>query len=197
MSRFYRAADEPQSAATAVLSRQECQRLVERVLALSRADQCDVTIGSQYSGNTRFAANQLSTSGGVENANLAVQSHFGPKHAVVTTNDLSDESLRRVVQQSEALARLAPDDPESMPPLPPQQYAAVTAYFESTANLSPAERARAALAALEVTRAAGSEVVAAGYLVNTAGSNAVGNKAGLARRDPGVSVHRAESGGHV
>lgn len=179
MSRIYRAGEEPQQASAAILSRQECQRIVERVVALSRADNVDVNVGSGYAGNTRFANNQLSTSGGVENANLAVQSHFGPKHAVVTTNDLSDESLRRVVQQSEALARLAPDDPESMPPLPPQQYATVNAYFDSTANLSPAERARAALAALEVTRAAGSDVVAAGFLVNNTQANAVGNKAGL------------------
>lgn len=179
MSRRYRAGEEPQAPAAAVMSRQECQRVVERVLALSRADGCDVTINSGYTGNTRFAANQLSTSGGVENANLAVQSHFGPKHAVVTTNDLSDESLRRVVQQSEALARLAPDDPEAMPPLPAQRYQAVNAFFDSTADLAPADRARAALAALETTRAAGSEVVAAGFLVTSANAFATANKAGM------------------
>ena len=182
MSRSYRGGGggtEPQSAATAVMTRQDCQRIVERVLALSRADNVDVNVGSFYQGNTRFAANQLSTSGAVENANLAVQSHFGPKHAVVTTNDLSDESLRRVVPQSEALARLAPDDPESMPPLPAQRYTPVNAFFESTANLAPADRARAALAALETTRAAGSEVVAAGYLVTSAGAFANANKAGM------------------
>src|SRR5256885_10378636 len=40
-------------------------------------------------------------------ANINIQSSFGPKHAVVSTNDLSDASLERAVRQSEALARLA------------------------------------------------------------------------------------------
>jgi predicted Zn-dependent protease len=193
MSRAYVGAAEPpaQTAASAVLSRQECQRIVERVMSLSRAEHCDVTINSSFQGNTRFAANQLSTSGGVENAQVGVQSHFGPKHAVVSTNDVSEESLRRVVQQSEALARLAPDDPESMPPLPAQQYAPVNAYFESTAALSPGDRARAALAALEITRAADSGVEAAGYIVTSASSFAIGNKAGL------YAYHRATSANYT
>lgn len=161
-----------------ILSRQECQNIVDAVMRLSRADNVDVNIGSNVTGNTRFAANQLSTSGGVENANVAIQSHFGPKHAVVQTNNLSDESLERAVRQSEALARLAPDDPESMPPLPPQQYTTVDAWSDTTANLSPAERARAAMAVLEQTRQGG-DLNAAGYIVTGAGSSAVANKAGL------------------
>lgn len=177
--RVYRAGEEPQSAATAVLSREECQRIVERVQALSHADGCFVNLNSFYTGNMRFAANQLSTSGGVEDAQLAVQSSFGPKHAVVTTNDLSDESLARVVQQSEALARLAPDDPEAMPELPPQQYQTVPAWIDATADLSPAERARAAMTALDLGRAQGSDITVAGFITHSAGSTALGNKAGM------------------
>ncbi len=161
-----------------ILSRQEMQTLVERVLSTSRADEVQINIGSNVTGNTRFAANQLSTSGGVENAGLSVQASFGPKHAVVQTNDLSDESIRRVVQQAEALARLAPDDPEWVNELPQQQYASVNAWFEPTANLSPADRARAALTALEVTRQAG-DLHAAGFIVTGQGSNCVANKRGL------------------
>ncbi len=120
----------------------------------------------------------MSTSGGVVNAALTVQSSFGPKHAVVQTNDLSDESIQRVVAQSEALARLAPDDPEAMPALPAQQYVSVDSYFEATAAMSPAERAKAALTALEATRAA-KDLQAAGYLVNGGNVNAIGNSNGL------------------
>ena len=161
-----------------ILSRGDCQQIVDKVLRLSRADGCEINLGSNVTGNTRFAANQLSTSGGVEDAQLAVQSSFGPKHAVVTSNDLSDASLERVVRQSETLARLAPDDPEAMPPLPAQQYVPVNAYFESTANLTPEARARAALTALEETRRAG-DLTAAGFIVSGEGCQAVANKAGL------------------
>lgn len=184
MSRFQ------QQAASAVLSREEMQRLVERILSFSRADGCGININSGITGNTRFAANQLSTSGGIEDANVVVQSSFGPKHAVVTTNDLSDESLRRVVQQSEALARLAPDDPEAMPPLPRQQYQPVNAWFDATADLTPEARARAALTALEETRRSG-DLQAAGFIVTAAGSNCVANKAGM------FAFHRATSSNYT
>ena len=37
----------------------------------------------------------MSTAGSIVDANVAVVSAFGPKHAVVTTNDLSDDALKR------------------------------------------------------------------------------------------------------
>ncbi len=167
-----------QQQSRAVLTRQECERVVARVLEASRADGCQINLGSSVTRNIRFAANQLSTAGGVEDASLGVQSSFGPKHAVVTTNDLSDESIRRVVQQSEALARLAPDDPEAMPELPRQQYQSISAFFDATANLNPADLARAALTALEAARTAG-DVTAAGFIATSANANCVANKSGL------------------
>jgi predicted Zn-dependent protease len=145
---------------------------------LSKADGIEVQLGANYNGNVRFAANQVSTSGATTDAGLAIQSSFGQKHAVVTTNDLSDEAIRRCVEQSEKMARLAPDDPEAMPSLGPQTYTNVNAYFDSTANLTPEDRARAALVALEMTRKAG-DLHAAGYLVTGMGSFALGNKAGM------------------
>src|SRR5215217_883500 len=80
------------------------------------------SVGRGYTANIRFADNRISTAGGVSTATLNIQSAFGPKHAVVTTNDFTDAGLERAVRQSEALAKLAPDDPEAMPPLEPQQY---------------------------------------------------------------------------
>ena len=162
----------------ALLTRDQAAGIVERVRTLSGADEVLVNLASSYTGNTRFAANQMSTAGGVVNAALTVQSSFGPKHAVVQTNDLSDEAIERTVKQSEALARLAPDDPEAMPALPAQEYEQVASYFESTADLSPADRAQAALVALEVTRGA-KDLHAAGFLVTGANANAIGNSKGL------------------
>jgi predicted Zn-dependent protease len=167
-----------QEAEGGVPSREECQRLVEKVLSFSHAEGCEVDVNGNVTGNTRFAANQLSTSGWVENTQVVVQSSFGPKHAVTTTNDLSDESLRHAVEESERLARLAPDDPEAMPPLPQQRYQAVNAWFDATANLTPEARARASLLALEETRRS-RDLVAAGFLVTSANSGCVANKAGL------------------
>ena len=161
-----------------VLSRDQAQALVERVIKMSKADEVQVNVGGGYSANVRFADNRISTAGGVSGANVSIQSAFGPKHAVTSTNDFSDEGIERAVRQSEALARLAPDDPEAMPLLGPQQYETVSAYFESTAQLGPEGRAEAARLAIDPCNAAG-DLKAAGFLVTGIGAGAVGNSKGL------------------
>ena len=162
----------------AVMTRDKAQALVEKIVKMSKADGISVSVDSGYQANIRFAANRMSTAGGVVNSQIGIESTFGKKHGVAVTNELSDESLRRAVEQSETLARLSPDDPEIMPALPPQTYLPVNGYFDSTANLSPEERARAALTALEPARKAG-DLKAAGFIIVNAGANALGNKNGL------------------
>lgn len=161
-----------------ILSREDAQALLQRIIGFSKAERVQVSVNSGQTANTRFAANQLSTSGSVANTSVVIQSWFGAKHAITTTNDLSDESLKRAVASSESLARLAPDDPEDMPLLGPQTYVPVNAYFDNTADLSAADRARAAMSALEVTRAAG-DLQAAGFITTGASASALANSAGL------------------
>ncbi len=162
----------------AVLTREQSQNVIERAIKLSKADSISVNVGSSYTTNLRFAANQMSTSGAVTDGQINVQSSFGNKHAVVSINDASDESLARAVAQSEALAKLSPTDPEAMPPLGPQTYVPVHAWFESTANLTAGDRAQAALTALEPARKAG-DLRAAGFIICSASSGALGNNTGL------------------
>ena len=170
--------------AGAVLSREQAQAIVERAVGMSKADAVNVTLTSNHTSNVRFADNQMSTAGATTDAFLGVQSSYGPKHAVVTTNDLSEASIRRVVEQSEVLAKLAPDDPEAMPEVEPQQYASVNAYIDATAAIGAGERAQAALTALAPARRAG-DIKAAGFLVVGAGCTAQGNSSGL------FAYHRA------
>jgi predicted Zn-dependent protease len=162
----------------AVMPREMAQSLIEKVTKMSKADDIQVNVNSGYQADVRFAANQMSTSGGVVNGTIAVTSTFGKKHATAVTNDVTDDALQRAVTQSESLAKLSPDDPEVMPPLGAQTYLPVNGYFESTANLTAADRARAALTALEPARKAG-DLKAAGFIVVNAGANAVGNRNGL------------------
>ncbi|MCU0647037.1 MAG: TldD/PmbA family protein [Gemmatimonadaceae bacterium] len=174
------------AAAGALLSRQEMFDVIARCVKLSKADEIEINVNTSATGNTRFAANQLSTSGASSDVQVVVYSAFGPKHAVVTTNDLSDESLERAVRQSEAIAKLSPDDPEIMPRLGAQTHASVGAYFDSTANLTAADRAQAAMSALGPARDA-KDLQAAGFLITQAGAQAIGNSAGL------QAYHRSSS----
>jgi predicted Zn-dependent protease len=171
-----------------MMSRSEAQAFLERVVKLSKADTIGAQIGGGYNGNIRFAANRISTSGGVSNSQLVVQSGYGPKHAVVTTGDFSAAGIERAVRQSEAIAKLAPDDPEVMPLLPPQQYNDVKAYFDSTANLTPADRAAAAHTALDAAKAAG-DLAAAGFIIAGGGYNAIASNTGMFAYFPATSAN--------
>ena len=169
-----------------VMSREQAQTLIERIVKMSKADSIQVNVGGGYNANIRFADNRISTAGGVSTATVNVQSSFGPKHAVVSTNDFSDAGLEQAVRQSESLAKLAPDDPEAMPELGPQKYEEVKTYFDSTANLAPGGRAEAARAAIDPCKAAG-DLKAAGFLLTGIGAGAVGNSKGLFAYQSGTS----------
>jgi len=158
-----------------IISREASQALIEKVVKMSSADAISVNVGSSLTNNIRFAANQVSTAGSVADANVAVTSSFGPKKATVVTNDLSDAALLKTVKESERLAKLAPDDPEAMPDLGPQNIKLVNAEFDSVEKLDAADLAKAALTALEPARKAG-DLTAAGYLVVNTSTNALGNK---------------------
>src|SRR5262249_42220091 len=88
------------------LTREQCEALIQRVVKMSKADGVQVNVSGGYNANVRFADNRISTAGGVSTATVAVQSSFGPKHAVTQTNDFSEAGLERAVRQSEALAKL-------------------------------------------------------------------------------------------
>jgi len=162
-----------------IMSQGDMQAIIDRAIKASTADNITVIVTTSATGNTRFAANQLSTSGDISDTSVVVESAFGPKHATVSGNDLSDDGIRAMVAKSESLAKLAPDDPESMPPLGAQQYTSVPAWFDSTAALTAGDRAKAALTALQPARKAGN-VTAAGFITTGAQATLAGNKAGLA-----------------
>ena len=182
------AADAQQQAGGTIMSRDEAQRLVQRIIGMSRADEIQVNVNSGTQTNIRFADNRISTAGSVQNNGLGIQSAYGPKSAVVTTNDLSDAGLERAVRASEALAKLAPDNPEAMPALPAQQYSAPKAFFSSVADLSAAARAEAARVAIDMAKA-GNDLKAAGFIQADAGATALGNNKGLFAYHPETTVN--------
>ncbi len=172
----------------APMSRADAQALIERAVKMSKADSIHIQVNDGMRTNLRFADNRVSTAGSIQDTSVGVLSAFGPKHAAVQTNDISDEGLRRAVEQSEALARLAPDDPEAMPELGPQEYKSSDAYFTSTAEASADQRARAAMTALEPARAAG-DLKAAGYLEVHADAAAIGNSKGMFGYHPSTTAN--------
>jgi predicted Zn-dependent protease len=160
------------------LSEAEARELARSVLALSSADEARVNINSGVESNTRFAMNQITTSGESQNASLTMSSAFDRRTGTATTNRFDAESLRRVVEMSERLARLAPEDPEYLGQLGEQQYPAIGhPWFDATAELDAGRRASAVQ---EVTRLAQQRgLISTGFLPVTVGSQAVATSRGL------------------
>ena len=164
------------------LTEAQARALAQRVLSFAKADETRVNINSGWSGNTRFAGNEITTSGGSTNTMVTVTSTIGKRRASSNTNILDDESLKRTVDLAERLAKLSPEDPEAMPELGPQTYSPVNSYFDATANLTPEIRAAATKKTIDIaekTAAGTKDMFVAGFLRANAGSTAVATSKGL------------------
>ena len=167
----------PAFAPATLLTREQCDAIAKKVLSFAKADETRVSISSSANGNMRFAVNQASTSGDNYDNTVTVRSAFGKRSASSTTNSHDDASLKAVVERAEALARLAPEDPEAMPELGPQNYPPSPAWAEATASLDAAGRAAAVNAITAVSKAA--NLVATGFLDTNLAAFAVANNKGL------------------
>ncbi|HEY2064447.1 MAG TPA: TldD/PmbA family protein [Gemmatimonadaceae bacterium] len=160
------------------LSRDEAEAIAKRTLGfVTSADGARVNVNSASRGNTRFAVNQVSTGGDNYDSTVTVTAYAGRRTGSSTTNQLDDAGLRQAVETAERLAKLAPEDPEFMPELAPQQYGEGRAWSEATAALDPQGRAEAVRAI--TAPASQSGLVSTGYLDTRAGANAVANATGL------------------
>lgn len=161
----------------AIYTKEEARKILEKALSYSTADNCVLNLSGSESGNIRYARNTVSTSGHRSNQNLSVQSSFGKKSGGASIDEFDDESLKKVVQRSEELAKLAPENPEFMEPLGPQTYDESKTYSESTAKITPEFRAEVATTSIEP--AAAKDVTSAGFLNDSAGFSSMLNSKGL------------------
>jgi predicted Zn-dependent protease len=160
-----------------ILSKEEAQTLLKKVLSYSKADACEISLGGTEGGNIRYALNQVSTAGDIGTLGLAVSSTFGQKTGTATINEFDDASLEKVVRRSEELAQLAPANSEYMPPLGPQTFKESLTYNEKTAAMTPESRAELVAKSLQVTKEA--KLSAAGFLENSTDFRAVMNSKGM------------------
>jgi predicted Zn-dependent protease len=170
-----------------ILSEAEAKALLQKVLTYSKADECEVNILGEERGNIRYARNAVSTSGSLINQNLEVRSAFGKKSGVATVDEFDDVSIEKAVRRSEELARLAPENPEYIPMLGPQQYLASKGFFDSTASTTPATRAEAVAKSLELSRQ--QSLTAAGFLEDRKGYTAMMNSKGAFAYYPSTHVN--------
>jgi predicted Zn-dependent protease len=160
-----------------MLTEAEAKNLALKILSYSKADEASVLISGSRTGNIRYARNAVSTNGETENLVFSFTSFYGKRSGTAAGNEFSDAAIVKAVKQSEEIARLAPENPEYLPALGPQQYEASATYSTQTAAVEPAFRVDAALASIE--ECIRTKTTAAGYLEDTTGFTAIANSKGL------------------
>ncbi|KAF1712278.1 peptidase C69 [Pseudoxanthomonas kalamensis DSM 18571] len=145
-----------------IFTEAQAKAILDKVISLSTADECTAELNGTTNGNIRFALNNVSTSGVVDDVELAVQVAFGKRVGTATINEFDDESLARVVKRAEDLARLAPENPEYMPIIGKQTYTPSPTFSESTAAIDPDYRAQVAADTIAPCKA--EKLIAAGFL---------------------------------
>jgi predicted Zn-dependent protease len=161
----------------AILNKEEAQQVLSKALKLSKADECEVILNGIVEGNIRSARNAVSTAGEKSKMTLSISATYGKRTGFTNINEFDDASLEKGMRRAEELAQLAPENPEYMPLLGPQQYQEAITFNQATAALTSQDRAEAAFQSLQVARAAHLE--AAGFLSNTTSFVAMQNSKGL------------------
>jgi predicted Zn-dependent protease len=152
----------------------------DRLLALVAKEGADavVLVRESESGHVRFAASEITTAGEVSTTDARLTLAFGRRHATALTNQVDEASFRALVSRAVALAKVAPDDPEYLPPLAPQRYMqAPAAWDEGTRGLAASVRASAARAA--IARADEKSLVCAGFVQSHADALTLATTTGL------------------
>jgi PmbA protein len=130
-----------------MLTNNQAADIFERIKKHSTADEVEVLFYGGKSALTRFANNVIHQNVAEENYVISVRAVFGGRTARSTTNKLDDESLKRVVQSSERLAKVQHPDPDLLP-VPDSSDASATGreglptrHFAETAAVTPQQRA--------------------------------------------------------
>lgn len=169
------------------LTEDQARDIARRVLDRVRADHATVQIGAGRSLNVRFANNEPTSNAIGSDLRVSIDVSFGLRSASVSLTQADDASLAEAVRRAEAMARLAPEDPEHLPPPAPAEFDPPACHAEATAEVGPGTLAQWLRPAVECSREAGTD--SAGYLACSAGSTTLAASTGLFvhQRSTGVS----------
>ncbi|HIK28367.1 MAG: TldD/PmbA family protein [Oscillatoriaceae bacterium SKW80] len=164
--------------AQTIISEEEALSIIESVIKQSAAEGVFVSISAGEENISRFSENQISQNVSKKQLRLTVTSNFGNRQASASTTEINAEAIAETVRRSEELARIAPEDPEWMPLLEPQNYEQRKPGFDAaTATLSPLVRGEIVKKVCDRSAKAG--VKGCGTFSTEISLQAIGNSLGL------------------
>src|SRR6202453_1137462 len=123
------------------LSFAELERIAEKILKLSAAEETEVDVSSATDALTRFANNTIHQNVAERSLSISVRAVVDGRTARATTNKTDNESLARTVAAAVSLAKNQPANPDLLPMLRPQKYTKVSRFVAATAATTPQDRA--------------------------------------------------------
>jgi predicted Zn-dependent protease len=157
-------------------TREESKKLADRILSYSRAPECEVWLEATEAGHTRFAANDVTTSGVARDLTIAIVSRGDGRTGTVRVNDTDVAGLKTAVARSEEVMAAANVDPEWVEGLPAQKYPEIKGAHAVTTKAGAPERKNGVKAALDLAR--GKKLNASGYSETATRWSALANKKG-------------------
>jgi PmbA protein len=131
------------------------QDQIERAARAQGVAEVETILSSASQALTRFANNVIHQNVAESSSHLSVRARIEGRTARASTNRLDPDGIHDVVEQAIAITRLTEPDEELLPMAEPAEYQAVDRWRESTAQITPDDRARAVAEAIGALESAG------------------------------------------
>jgi len=145
------------------MSKEDCQRLFERVLKLSAGGgTTTASIDSRWTGNLRWARNKVTTAGDTRDNTIRITREINGAQATMGTNKFDDASLKLVIEAAERIIMYNSERPDAPLPPPRQTYLQPKLWSDASYNLD--SHSRSTVGQGLVRPAADQQLVSAGYV---------------------------------
>jgi len=168
------------------MGERELRRICDTALKAVDGDEGEALLIARNAALTRFANAAIHQNVVSREAELRVRVVRGKRVAMVTTDRLDDEGIRRAAREASELARITPENP-TFGGLPgdTKLSSAPSAFVERTAETTPIDRARAAKQLCDAARAA--SLSAAGYVSSNVQELAIASSKGVWAYSPATT----------
>ena len=168
--------------------REKTHQIFDMVKNFAReADDVEITLSTNTGEYLRFGNNELGQPQSTKSRKLSVRVTSAKRQARATTGRLERSLVEKTVLKALSQARAAPEDPDYLPMLEPQQYRTVERYHARTLE-APAEL-KANHVGFAIDLAKKNDLLASGVLGTSTDHISILNTAGL-------EAHYRETTGH-
>lgn len=160
-----------------MLGRKKAKELIEKALAMSKADQTEITIMGEESHLTRFANSYIHQNVSETDISFSVRSIVGKKIGRATTNRIDEASIKETLDKALEIARFQRENPDFKSLPAPKEMKTVGNFVEKTAKFNARQRAKAVEPIAKGARA--KNLKAFGAFTNGVTEVAIGNSLGI------------------